>query len=196
MSVPYWAISRWRKDHAGQSATGYHFKAEAIEAAFEGEYKVEGLEQTTIPDENRTPAHFFLEEVDGEVYPIPREVVLDGVSYRHMEDGTLIAEGARISLKGQVNTRSVIHPGAIIDGIVTAAEIGSNSHVGDMATVNKSVIGRDSTIGDQAFIFGLILPDGETISPGQGISPKGISTKGSDTPEELPASYKPFFPNS
>lgn len=194
MGIPDWAIRHWQKERF--EAGNYNsLSRESIEAAFEGEYKDEGLEQTTIPDEIRTPSHFFLEEVDGEVYPIPKEISLGGIphKYRHMKDGTLIAEGAYISSKGQVGSRSVIHPGTIIHGIVIGAEIGSHSYIGHLATVTKAVIGSDSTIGDRTSIFGLILPDEENIGPDQAMSLQGIHTKDSGVPGEIPVSYRPFF---
>lgn len=107
----------------------------------------EGFERVAeIPEEYRTPEHFFMEEVEGKLYPIPRE--LKGVElgntkkeddYTLLENGAVISKDALVDPSAEIQTRAEIERGVRITGQTI---IGYFCKIYPHSTIKNSTIGK------------------------------------------------------
>jgi NDP-sugar pyrophosphorylase family protein len=143
-----------------------------IEQAFD---RVEGL-----PNDPHTPRHFFIEEVKGELYPIPR--TLYGVDlgdkpidqdsekrkqasderrddYSLRENGALISTSAEVDVSAVLGPRTEIESGAKVKG---TAVLGRRVRIARGAKVYRSLIQDHSIVEKEARVDGSSI-DSETI---------------------------------
>lgn len=120
-----------------------------------------------IPRQHRTVDNFFFEEVDGQNYPIPKHLQINGGDYDLRENGALLSKGAYVDLASTFGPRTIIEHAATVQN----SDIGARTVVGEFTNIHSAEIGEDGAIEDYA---GINHSGGETVKIGSNVRVGGF----------------------
>lgn len=137
----------------GNIASAYLQMGKAVKA---------GFERRRVDPKFRTPEHFWLMSVtvpgnEGEqptqrIYPVPREILIDGENYTFTENGAAVSKDANPGIFNpsvELSPRSIVKKGAKFSGRVA---LGYGATIGEFARITNSVIGDNATVGPKCQI--------------------------------------------